>query len=326
VRELEVRAQTWPVRGRFAISRGAKTEVRTVIAAVHQDGHVGRGECTPYPRYDETPEGVTQAIAAQGDAVAGGLSRADLQATMPPGAARNALDCALWDLEAKLQGVPAWQLAGLAPPRPLTTAYTLSLDTAEAMGANAAANAGRPLLKLKLTGAGDLDRVRAVRANAPDATLIVDANEAWTPAIYADLVPRLVDLGVAMVEQPLPAADDAALADLDRPIAICADESCHDSASLPELAGRYDVVNIKLDKAGGLTEALALRAAARAAGYRIMVGCMIASSLAMAPAALVAQGADFVDLDGPLLLAEDWDPPLRYDGSTVAPPEPDLWG
>jgi len=245
---------------------------------------------------------------------------------MAAGAARNALDVALWDLEAKRSGSSVWALAGIAEPHPVVTAYTLSVDTPERMAAAAREEAHRPLLKLKLTGAGDLERVRAVRAGAPQATLIVDANEAWTLDHLRDYAPALAALGVALIEQPLPAGQDAALAGLPRPVPLCADESCHTSADLAALAGRYDYVNIKLDKTGGLTEGLRLLHAARAQGFKIMVGCMIGSSLAMAPAMLLAQDAEFVDLDAPLLLARDRQPGLRYEGSTVYPPKPNLWG
>ncbi len=323
---LAVARESWPIRGAFTISRGSKTAAEVVIAELTADGAVGRGECVPYPRYGETVEGVMAAIEGLHARLETGLDRAGLQGALPPGAARNALDCAFWDLEAKRTGRPAWLIAGLEAPGPLTTAYTLSLDSPETMGAAAAENAARPLLKLKLAGAGDLDRVAAVREGAPHARLIVDANEGWTAAEFEAFAPKLAELGVAMIEQPLPAADDAALATLDRPIPVCADESCHDTASLDGLVGRYDMINIKLDKTGGLTEALRLRAAARDRGFGIMVGCMIATSLAMAPASLVAQGAELVDLDGPLLLAEDRPDGLRFEGSRVDPPEPALWG
>jgi L-alanine-DL-glutamate epimerase-like enolase superfamily enzyme len=280
----------------------------------------------PYARYGETVEGVTTAVESLRGEVEGGLDRRRLQDLLPAGAARNALDCAFWDLEAKRAGKRVWELAGLPAPGPVTTAYTLSLDTPEKMGAAAAENAQRPLLKLKLAGPEDLERVEAVRAGAPDARLVVDANEGWSPADYAKLGPELARLGVALVEQPLPADADAPLADLPRHVPLCADESCHDRGSLPHLMGRYDTINVKLDKTGGLTEALALVEAAEAAGFGVMVGCMLASSLAMAPAVLPAQRAQVVDLDGPLLLAEDRDPPLEIDGSTIHPPAADLWG
>ncbi len=326
MRELTVHRESWPLARPFAISRGSKTSAEIVVATISDDGCTGRGECVPYPRYGETVDGVVAAIAAHGPAIADGLSRTGLQRMLPPGAARNALDCALWDFEAKQYGVPVWRLAGLAEPRALTTAYTLGLDTAAAMGRAAAAEARRPLIKLKLAGEGDLERVAAVRRNAPDSRLIVDANEGWSPDQLEPFCAALADLGVEMIEQPLPAGRDAALAQIARPVPVCADESCHDRASLAAIVGRYDLVNIKLDKTGGLTEALALRREAAAAGLGIMVGCMVATSLAMAPAFLVAQGAAVVDLDGPLLLARDRDDGLAFRGSEIAPPAPGLWG
>jgi L-Ala-D/L-Glu epimerase len=326
MRKLRLRHESWPIAGRFTISRDSKTVAEVIVAEIEQVGAIGRGECVPYGRYGESIESVMAQLEGQRGAIEGGLGRDGLQAALPPGAARNALDCALWDLEAKLAHKPVWELAGLAAPDPVTTAYTLSLDTAEKMGAAAKAQASRPLLKLKLAGPGDVDRVRAVRENAPGAKLIVDANEGWTAADYTALAPELAALGVALIEQPLPASADQPLAGLARPVPVCADESCHDRASLAHTSGRYDAVNIKLDKTGGLTEALALRDAARAAGYRIMVGCMLGTSLAMAPALLLAQGAEVVDLDGPLLLAKDRAPGLSYEGSRVAPAPSALWG
>ena len=326
MRRLTVRLETWPLKHAFRISRGAKTEALTVTAEIADGPHSGRGEAVPYPRYDETPEGARSAIEGLRRAIEAGLTRPSLQDALPPGAARNALDCALWDLEAKRTGRPAWELAGLAPPQPCVTAVTLSLDTPEGMGRAAARHAAMPLLKLKVTGEGDLDRIRAVRANAPDARLIVDANEGWTAPMLDALLPAFAALGVEMVEQPLPAADDGALAGRRFALPLCADESCHTRADLPRLAGRYRMVNVKLDKTGGLTEALALAADARAMGLRLMVGCMVGTSLAMAPAALLAGGADYVDLDGPLLLARDRAPGLCYDGAALQPPEPALWG
>lgn len=330
---LAVESERWPIAGSFAISRGAKTAAEVVVVTLRDSGAgraqaVGRGECVPYARYGESVAGVIEQIESLRPALERGeLDRAALQDALPAGAARNAVDCALWDLEAKRAGRPAWALAGLeTAPRPVTTAYTLSLDSPEAMAEAARAQAHRPLLKLKLSGPGDLDRVRAVHANAPAARLIVDANEAWTPEIFADLAPQLPALGVEMIEQPLPAGDDAALAELDRPVAVCADESCHDRATLPALRGKYDAVNIKLDKTGGLTEALALAAAATAEGFALMVGCMLATSLAMAPALLVAQTARWTDLDGPLLLSKDRQPGFRFEGSLIHPAPPELWG
>jgi L-alanine-DL-glutamate epimerase-like enolase superfamily enzyme len=319
---IEAVAETFRLAQAFTISRGSRTEARVVTVTVTRGGVRGRGECVPYARYGETVESVLDQIAA----LPGDIDRAALQGALPPGAARNAVDCALWDWEAKAAGRRVWELAGLAAPGPCVTAYTLSLDTPEAMRAAAAANAHRPVLKIKLGTPDDMPRLEAVRAGAPAARLIVDANEGWTAAVYAALAPHLVRLGVALVEQPLPAGDDEALRGMARPLPVCADESCHDRASLAGLAGKYDMVNIKLDKTGGLTEALALRDAAVAAGFGVMVGCMVGTSLAMAPAVLVAQGAAVTDLDGPLLLAEDRAHPLRYDDKGVHPADPALWG
>ncbi|MEQ3708101.1 MAG: N-acetyl-D-Glu racemase DgcA [Tateyamaria sp.] len=306
----------------FTISRGSRTEAK-VLSAVITDGDArGWGECVPYARYDETLESVTAQIEALPDV----LTRQALYDLLPAGAARNAVDCALWDLEAKRLGKRVWELAGLAAPGPEITAYTLSLASPEAMQAQAAQNAHRPLLKIKLGTPDDMPRLEVVRAGAPKARIIVDANEGWSAEVYADLAPHLVRLGVELVEQPLPAGEDDALIGMERPVPVCADESCHDRDSLPGLKGKYDVVNIKLDKTGGLTEALALRDAALADGYGVMVGCMVGSSLAMAPATLVAQGAAVVDLDGPLLLAEDRDTPLIFDDAGVHPPRAELWG
>ncbi|MEO0829335.1 MAG: N-acetyl-D-Glu racemase DgcA [Pseudomonadota bacterium] len=306
----------------FTISRGSRTEAKVLTVVVEEAGVLGRGECVPYARYGETLESVT----AQINSVNPPFDRSELQQVLPPGAARNALDCALWDLEAKRAGKRAWDIASVSAPEPVTTAYTLSLDTPDVMRQEATRHAKRPLLKIKLGTPDDMPRLEAVRAGAPDARIIVDANEGWTTEVYSDLAPHLQRLGVSLVEQPLPAGADGALEGLERPVPICADESCHDRASLSDLKGKYDVINIKLDKTGGLTEALALRAAARAEGFGIMVGCMVGSSLAMAPAVPLAHGADVVDLDAPLLLAEDRNPPLRYDLSTVYAPEPALWG
>ena len=324
--QLTAKIERFPTAGAWTISRDSITEVVVVTAEARLGGHTGRGECRPYARYDEFPEGVVADIEAVAPQLGADPAAVDLHTLMAPGAARNAVDCALWDLRAKLTGQRVWQLAGLAEPKPLITAYSLSLDTPEAMQAKAAENAHRPLLKVKLGGDSDLERIRAVRAGAPQAKIIVDANEGWTPESYAELAPELLTLGVSMVEQPLPAWDDEALADMDRPLPVCADEACHDTASLAGLALKYDMVNIKLDKTGGLTEALLLKSRAEAMGVRIMVGCMLASSLAMAPAVLVAQGAEITDLDGPLLLAADRDNPLKYDAAGVHPPAPELWG
>jgi L-alanine-DL-glutamate epimerase-like enolase superfamily enzyme len=319
---IEVTRDTFRLAQVFTISRGSRTEAKVLTVKITREGVTGWGECVPYARYDETLESVTEEIAG----LPADVSRAALQDMLPAGAARNAVDCALWDLEAKAQGKRVWELLGQPKPGPEITAYTLSLDTPENMQAQAAKNAARPLLKVKLGTPDDMPRLEAVRRGAPDSTIIVDANEGWTTQVYADLAPHLVRLGVAMVEQPLPAGDDEALIGMERPVPVCADESAHDRASLPALKGKYDIVNIKLDKTGGLTEAVAMRAAAEAEGYGIFVGCMVGSSLAMAPAVLVAQGAAFTDLDGPLLLAEDRPTPLLFDAQGVHPSEPALWG
>lgn len=324
--DLAVHHETFPLAKPFAISRGSRTQSDVVLVELTQDGVIGRGECLPYARYGETIDGVVQTIERQRKALAQGLDRMGLQMALPAGAARNALDCAFWDLEAKQAGCRVWELLGQPEPRPVVTAFTLSLDSAEKMGEAAAKESERPLLKLKLAGPENLDRIAAVRAQAPRARIVLDANEGWTPAIYADLAPHLAVLGVDLVEQPLPAGEDQALATMQRPVPICADESCHDSAGLDALVGLYDFINIKLDKTGGLTEALALKAAAKAHGLRIMVGSMLATSLSMAPALLVAQEAEVVDLDGPLLLAHDRPDGLRYEGSQVYPSTPALWG
>lgn len=323
---LSVRVERFPIAGTFTISRGSKTEATVVVASIAQDGHVGRGECVPYGRYGETVEGVRDLIASLKREIADGLDRQRLQDRLPAGAARNALDCALFDLEAKRTGVPAHRIAGLPAPHPLTTAYTLSLDTPDAMAAAAARAAGRVLLKLKLGAPGDEERLSAIRAARPDARLIVDANEGWSAKALPGLLAACAAVGVEMVEQPLPASDDGALATLPHPVPICADESAHSRSGLADLRSRYDAVNVKLDKTGGLTEALALVAEAERLGFGIMVGCMLASSLSMAPALLVAQRAQVVDLDGPLLLAADRSPGLAYDGATVFPAAPELWG
>ncbi|SEL38267.1 L-alanine-DL-glutamate epimerase [Roseovarius azorensis] len=319
---IEVTRDVFRLAQVFTISRGSRTEARVLTVRISDGGATGWGECVPYARYDETLDSVTAQVASLPET----FDRAMLQSLLPAGAARNAVDCALWDLEAKRAGRRVWELAGLPAPEPEITAYTLSLDTPEAMQAQALSHAHRPLLKIKLGTPDDMPRLEAVRRGAPGARIIVDANEGWSAAIYADLAPHLLRLGVALVEQPLPAGEDEALIGMKRPVPVCADESCHDRASLPGLKGKYDVVNIKLDKTGGLTEALALRDAARAEGYGIMVGCMVGSSLAMAPATLVAQGAMVTDLDGPLLLAEDRQNALMFDEAGVHPPMAALWG
>ncbi len=323
---LSARIERWPIAGSFTISRGAKTEAVTVVAEVSRDGHSGRGECVPYPRYGETPEATLAALQAMQEPLRRGLDREALQAAMPPGAARNALDCALIDLEAKSSGRRVWDLLGRPAPEACITAYTISLASPEAMAAATARAAHRPLLKIKLGGEGDGERIAAVRKAAPHSELIVDANEAWTSDNLQRNLNQCAQAGVTLVEQPLPAGQDEVLQRIRRPLAVCADESVHDLKSLDGLRERYDAVNIKLDKTGGLTEALVMADAARALGFQIMIGCMVATSLAMAPAMLLAPQARFVDLDGPLLLARDRDGGLRYDGSLVYPPEAALWG
>lgn len=325
--KLTVSEDVFALRDVFTISRGSRTHARVVAVTLEDGSARGWGECVPYARYDETVESVVAAIETLRQPIeAGEVDRTSLIERLPAGAARNALDCAFWDLEAKQAGTSVAELAGLDELVPLTTAYTLSLAAPEAMRAKAAENAGRPLLKLKLGGEGDIARLEAVRQGAPDSRIIVDANEGWSLDLYREIAPYLLRLGVAMVEQPLPAGEDAVLEGIERPLPVCADESCHDSGSLERLKGCYDMVNIKLDKTGGLTEALLVRDEARAIGFDVMVGCMVGSSLAMAPAFLVAQGAAVVDLDGPLLLAEDRTPPVRFEGSLMYPPETALWG
>ena len=326
MRRLAVRTETWPIEGRFAIARGTVTEIELVVVEIEEGAHRGRGECRPYPRYDETPASVTVEIEAVRDDIEAGCDRALIQERMRPAAARNAVDCALWDLAAKRSGKRAWELAGVPAPQPVETAFTIGVGSPAEMAAAASKAASRPLLKLKLAGLDDLARLEAVRNAAPRSRLIVDANEAWTPSLYRQLTPELARLDVALLEQPLPAGSDEALVDLPHPVPVCADESCHDREGLDLLAKRYEAINVKLDKTGGLTEALALVAAARDIGLDIMVGCMVATSLAMAPALLLAHGASVVDLDGPLLLARDREPGLVYNGSTIMPPAAALWG
>lgn len=323
---LSVSHESWPIRGTFRISRGSKTSAEVVVATLERDRHVGRGECVPYSRYGESIDSVVKQIDSLRDALREGLDRSALQEALPAGAARNALDCALFDLEAKTTGRSVAELAGVPPPRPVVTAYTLSLDAPEHMREAARSHPHAPLLKLKLAGDGDMERVAAVREGAPEARIVVDANEGWSIEQYVSYAPQLRRLGVAMIEQPFPADADEVLADLERPVPVCADESCHDRGSLPVLGGRYDMVNIKLDKTGGLTEALALKREATDHGFEIMIGCMLATSLAMAPALFLCDGAAVVDLDGPLLLERDRPGGLHMENTTIYPPQPDLWG
>ncbi len=329
--EITVKAQSFRLAETFTISRGSRDAAEVLTLEVNDYGARGRGECVPYARYGETLESVTaQVMSMQPMLEMAGrnfLDNLELRDRLPPGAARNALDCAIWDWWAKSAGKRVWEMQiGFGTPGPVKTAFTLSLDTPEKMEAAARRHAHRALLKIKLGTPDDMERLEAVRRGAPSTPIIVDANEGWTAEIYEDLAPHLVRMGVRMVEQPLPAGYDGMLGEIEHPLPICADESCHDRDSLPDLKGKYDMVNIKLDKTGGLTEALALKEAALREGYGIMVGCMVGTSLAMAPAILVAQGAEVVDLDGPLLLAEDRAVPLVYDEAGVHPPEPELWG
>ncbi|MCG7503523.1 N-acetyl-D-Glu racemase DgcA [Mesorhizobium retamae] len=324
-RVISVETERFPIAGVFTIARGSKTEAEVITVRIRDGNNVGWGECVPYKRYGETIEGVLATIEPLRPSLEAGMGRLELQSALPPGAARNAIDCALWDLEAKTAGASAAKLLGLEP-KPLETAYTLSLAEPEAMASQARANAARPLLKVKLGGNNDAARIRAVREAAPNSRLILDANEGWTNDNVQENIAAAAALGVTLIEQPLPAGHDDKLRHIPRPIPICADESVHAAEDIDALVGLYDAVNIKLDKAGGLTEAIKLRDRARERGLGIMVGCMVGTSLGMAPAVLLAQGADYVDLDGPLLLARDREPGLVYQGSQVSPPDQALWG
>jgi L-Ala-D/L-Glu epimerase len=329
MRRLSVSVESFPIAGAFTISRGSRTEARVAVATIEENGIAGRGECVPYAHYGETAEGVAEQMEALSGAIALGASRNDLLTFLPAGATRNALDCALWDLEAKLSGKRAWELARVPEPRGIVTAYTLSLDVPEAMEAAARKAAPRPLLKVKLGAVGDAYRIAAVRRGAPSSTLIADANEGWDEGCLEANFAACRDAGVKLIEQPLPAGNDSALAGLGSArhgIPVCADESLHTATDLSSVTQLYQAINIKLDKAGGLTAALALLTEARRRGLTIMAGCMVATSLAMAPALLVAAQADFADLDGPLLLARDREPGLVYKGSEIEPFGPDLWG
>ena len=325
---LAARIETWPIAGAFTISRGAKREAVVVVVELSDSHHTGLGECVPYPRYGETPEATLASIVALGDSI--DLDRAALQRAMPPCAARNALDCALWDLEAKRSGRRAWQIANCARPAPLLTCYTISLAAPEEMAAKAAAVRHLPLLKLKLgahaDARGDVERMRAVRLARPEARLVADANEGWAPEDLQRLMEAAAACGLEAVEQPLPAGDDGMLARIAHAVPVCADESAHTAEGLAALQDRYDAVNIKLDKTGGLTHALQTAEAAHALGLDVMVGCMVATSLSMAPALLVAQRAKWTDLDGPLLLARDREPGLAIADGVIAPAPPELWG
>jgi len=317
--------KSWPIRGSFTISRGSKTQADVIQVELRHKGKVGRGECVPYSRYNESIDSTLGELETLLPKLKSGITREELQGLLPPSAARNAVDCALWDLECKQSNMSIWDKTGYTA-NALHTAFTLSLDTPDKMKLAAEENAHRSLLKLKLGGAEDLARVQSVREGAPNSKIILDANEAWTEALYLQLIPELVKLKVAMIEQPFPSDSDHILETLPRPIPICADESCHDRKSLKNIIGRYDMINIKTDKTGGLTEALALKEAALKEGLQVMVGCMLSSSLSMAPAFIVAQGASIVDLDGPLLLSQDIDNGFEFKVSQMLPFSTDLWG
>ncbi|KXG86538.1 N-acetyl-D-Glu racemase DgcA [Agrobacterium bohemicum] len=325
-RYLEATAEVFPVAGSFTISRGSRTEVVVVACSITENGIKGVGECVPYTRYGESIDGVLEDIRAVSHAVSNGIDRSELQHMMKPGAARNAVDCALWDLEAKLSGTSVASRVLTASPKPIVTAYTISLGEPDAMAAKAAENASRPLLKIKTGTQDDEARLRAVRAAAPHATIIIDANEGWTEHNIGHHFAVAKELNIALIEQPLPAGKDAILAQIERPVAICADETVHLTTDLTALRDRYDAINIKLDKTGGLTEALVMKKEAERLGFIIMVGCMLGTSLGMAPALMLAQDTAYADLDGPLLLVRDRVPGMRYEGSLVHPPEPELWG
>ncbi|MFB9952601.1 N-acetyl-D-Glu racemase DgcA [Rhizobium puerariae] len=325
-RHLEATIETFPIAGKFTISRGSKTQAEVITCTIHEGGVSGRGECVPYKRYGESMEGVMADIRSVADAIRDGLTREELQSRMQPGAARNAVDCALWDLDAKRTGRRVADVIGASHTKPFVTAFTLSLGEPEAMAAEARKNAARPLLKIKLGTDNDEARLRAVREAAPDSRIIVDANEGWTEDNLAHHMAIAAETGVSLIEQPLPAGKDGALSGIRRLVSVCADESVHATKDLQNLRDCYDAVNIKLDKTGGLTEALAMKAEAQRLGFAVMIGCMVGSSLAMAPAVLLAQDADYADLDGPLLLARDRPGGLLYEGSLVHPPEAGLWG
>ncbi|MBX2855858.1 MAG: dipeptide epimerase [Rhodobacteraceae bacterium] len=333
---LSVGIEKWPLATPFAIARGVKTEAVTVVVRVSDGKNVGLGECTPYARYGETPEQVREALwnlnpmfgREEMTAESPAALRSKIAAVLPAGAARNAVDCALWDLEAKQTGRSAAELTGLNPPPEIITAVTLGIDSPKAMAA-AAKTAAAPLLKVKL-GAGQVAdetaRLHAIRAAAPESKLIIDANEGWSAESLTALDPVCVEVGALFIEQPLPSDQDAALSDLSLQTPLCADESCHTVEDLPRLKGRYQVVNVKLDKTGGLSGAIALRTAALSEGFDVMVGCMLAGSLAMAPAYLLTESALAVDLDGPLWLKQDREPPMKFVGARMFPPSSGLWG
>ena len=322
---IDAREETWPLDKPFRISRGARTETRVVVVTLTDGQHSGRGEGVPIKRYNQSPASVLAEIESIKSAP--NLHREQLQKLLPPGAARNAVDCALWDLEAKISGKRAWELADISIAPEVETTFTISLDSPEAMAAATQAATNLPILKLKLGGDhADVTRVEAVREAAPKARLLIDANESWTPDHYLRVVPSLVEFGVELIEQPFPADANNVLETLDHPIPVCADESCHTTADLPGLKKRYEVVNIKLDKTGGLTEALLLADGARRAGFKLLIGCMVCTSLGIAPARLLAGAADWIDLDGALLLSRDREHGLAYGNGKIGLPSRQLWG
>lgn len=325
-RKLDATIESFPLTRAFNISRGAKSTADVITCTIADNGTVGRGECVPYKRYGETVEDVLGLIGAYGDAIAAGATRTELQSAMKPGAARNAIDCALWDLEAKISGQRAALSACSVPPRPVPTAMTISLGEPDDMADEARAHSARKLLKVKVGTPDDRARMHAVACAARGAEIILDANEGWDESNIREHLLLAAELHISLIEQPLPAGKDEILAHIPHPVPICADESVHTLEDLEALANRYDAINIKLDKTGGLTEALKMRDQARELGFGVMVGCMVGTSLAMAPAVLLGQDADWVDLDGPLLLARDRSPGLSYSGSLVSPPSQELWG
>ncbi|MBX7146403.1 MAG: dipeptide epimerase [Alphaproteobacteria bacterium] len=325
-RQLVIKHESWPISGKFSISRGSKTSAEIVLVEINVEDKKGRGECVPYPRYQETVESVIAQIETTRYFIEHGITRQDLQSLLPAGAARNALDCALWDLEAKQNNTSVGQKLGCEPLHPITSTYTISLGTPEEMGKAASLHADKPLLKIKLSGQQDIERLLEIRKNAPNARLIIDPNESWTFDQLQSYMPALIKIGIELIEQPLPAKQDQQISNYNFPIILCADESCHDRSYLPSLKNKYQAVNIKLDKTGGLTEALSMLNESRTRGFKIMVGCMVGTSLAMAPAMFLAQNADWVDLDGPLLLAYDRDPGLILKNNQLYYPDIGLWG
>jgi L-Ala-D/L-Glu epimerase / N-acetyl-D-glutamate racemase len=326
MRSLVIHPESWDLTQTFRIARGFRNASDVVRVEIFDNGRVGEAECCPYPRYGESVESVINQIDSTRDLIESGGGREDLANFLPAGAARNAIDCALWDIEAKAEGVPVAQLAGVATAQRLETALTVVIDTPHLMGEAAAKISAAPLIKVKLDANEIVPRLEAVRSAAPDATLIIDANESWTMRTLFEVMGDLVRLDVKLIEQPLPAGKDEELAGYQSPICLCADESCHTVAGLGNLKNRYQGINIKLDKTGGLTGALQLARAANKDGFEIMVGCMLGTSLAMAPAAILAGYADYLDLDGPFFMVNDRHIPILYEMGQMTLPERGLWG